>query len=87
MIGHGKRFGLHLGVVAKDAINFAHIGELVGIDLNGTAGDKNLGLGVFAPQTTNALTRLAFCFGRHRTGIDDDRIIKSRIFGMVAHHL
>ena len=87
VVGHQECFGLHLGIVAKDAVNFAHLGEFVRVDLNRTAGHENLGVRVFTPQAANALSRLTFCLGRDRTCIDNDRIIKSRVFGMVAHHL
>ena len=83
----GERLRLHLFGVAEDVIDFWHLGKALGLDLRRASRHDDARVRLLAPEPAHRLRRLANGLARHGAGVDDDRIVKSRVLRMTAHDL
>ena len=83
----GPGRGFELFTVADDTVEFGQDGPGLGIDLHGTAGRHDPGVGVFAAQTPDGLARLAFGLGGDGAGVDDNRVLRICFVEMAADDL
>ncbi len=71
--------GLHFLGVADHMIDLGHVGELLGLDLSGAAGDDDAGVGAIAARPADRLPGLAHGLARDGAGVDDDAVLERRV--------
>jgi hypothetical protein len=68
-------------------IDLCHASEMLRLELSGTSGDDDAGVGTIAPHPADGLACLTNGFGRNCTGIDDYSMLKACCTRMGGHHL
>ncbi len=79
--------GIKLVMIADNIIDLWQITPRGRINLRRTACHNNLGIRAFTPPFANRLTRLLFGLRRHRTSIEDNRIIQACLMRLITHDL
>ena len=79
--------GVELLLVADDAVDFRHRGELLRIDLRGAAGDDDARLRPLALDAADRLARLPHRFRGHRAGVHHHGVADTGRLRLVADHL
>ena len=79
--------GLELFGVAQHGIDLIHPGIGGGLGLRRAAGDNDLPGQICAARLSDRLTRLPHGFSCHRAGVEDDRVLESRLVRARLHGL
>ena len=69
--------GVEFFLVADDAIDFRHGGEMSRLGLRRAAGDDDARVRPLALDAADGLARLPHRFRGHRAGIDDHRVVEA----------